>query len=89
MMKVFVDLRNKGHPDYFMAKLDAVEDIACSCTTSQLDRKVCYQWYTLRFVNQIQPCRVCKLRKLLMIGTNLLKCYIQNTSGSYSSEFLN
>ena len=46
MMKVFVDLRDKGHPHYFMANPDAVEDIACSCTKSQLEGKVCREHRT-------------------------------------------
>ena len=39
-MKIFVDLRDKGHPDYFMANPDTIEDLSCSCDTLQLNEKV-------------------------------------------------
>ena len=42
MKRIFVDLRDKGHPDYFMANSDAVEDVACSCSEYELEEKVCY-----------------------------------------------
>lgn len=41
-MKVFIELRDKGHPDYFMAECGTVEDLKCSCDTQQLNEKVTF-----------------------------------------------
>ena len=39
-MKIFIDLRDKGHPEYFMGSPNAVEDLTCSCDISKLNKKV-------------------------------------------------
>ena len=39
-MKIFIELRDKGHPHYFMAECGTVEDLKCSCDTQQLNKKV-------------------------------------------------
>ena len=41
-MKIYVDLRDKGSPDYFMADENAVQDLSCSCDISQLNEMVCF-----------------------------------------------
>ena len=39
-MKILTELRDKGHPDYFMPKPETIEDLKCSCDAEQLNEKV-------------------------------------------------
>ena len=59
-MKIFIELRDKGHPDYFMSECGSVEDLKCSYDTQQLNEKVTLllilvqnDWFCIYFYPQI------------------------------------